>query len=806
MASDFWNEIELCFYNALMKNETERNSYLQGLKKKKPEIAKEVQLLLESHFSADKFLEQSILDTENSIEPGEKVGPWKIVKEIGQGGMSTVFLAERNDGRYDSQVAIKFIHGFAPGQNIHARLQTEQKILARLNHKNISRLLDAGIHKNGRPYFIMEYIDGLPIDKWCERHQLNIRERLELFIQVCEAVSFAHQRLIVHRDLKPSNILVDRNGNVKLLDFGIAKLLVNNVDEPDLAKTLTGFYIMTPEYASPEQILQKDITTATDVYGLGLLLCALLTGSIPYNLEEKTPLQAGKIITETEPEKPSALITRPAISGKSINDPFSHSNSLQIIRRQLEGDLDNIILKALRKDPARRYHTAEQFMQDIHHYLENKPISARPESKIYRSQKFIQRHTLSITSAALVLIILTLSAVVSIRQARIAETQQAIAEQRFEDVRQLANTLIFEVHDAIANLPGSTSAREMIVENALSYLDKLSASQHSDVNLMLDLAEAYRKVGHVQGNPTNANLGRREDAVNSYFRGLELTEKVMRLESENNNARKLYAEISENLADLLAGMGQLDEAYVIMSNINTTYAELTAVQPEDTTQQFMYARSLLKWGDITGNPNFANLGNVQEALKKYEEAEKIFSNLFMNSQDNIQYIRFRGLIYERLGTLFENQALFQEALWAYEESMEMRKLFVKYDPHNTNAIRDEAIAYEKLANIQKDSGNLTVAKENYTRSFEIFSWLAQTDPDNIQARQSVAISHIHLGDLFYQTDHNHHLNDPNNALMHFQQSHHILNEILFSDSSNIRTRQLYDMANRRIEQIKSDIR
>jgi eukaryotic-like serine/threonine-protein kinase len=802
MVSDFWNEIELYFYEALLKDENERKNFLKKLQKNKPELEREVQLLLASHFSADEFLEQSILEMEHQICAGEKIGPWKIVKEIGKGGMSTVYLAERDDGNYYSQVAIKFLHGIAPGQSLHSRLKTEQKILARLNHKNVARLLDAGIYKNGRPYFIMEYIDGLSIDIWCSRQQLNIRERLDLFIQVCEAVSYAHQRLIVHRDLKPSNILVDKEGNVKLLDFGIAKLLNDDIDEPDLSKTLTGFNFMTPEYASPEQILQNDITTATDVYGLGLLLCVLLTGSIPYNLDEKTPLQIGKIITEQVPVKPSTLITKPTPADKLFIKNFNPANTLQQFHKQLKGDLDNIILKAIRKDPVRRYNSAEQFKQDIHNYLENKPVTARPEGKLYRSKKFIQRHGISVTAAALIFIILAFSAAISIRHSRIAEFQQDIAEQRFDDVRQLANTLIFEVHDAIADLPGSTSARELIMDNALAFLDELALSERDDINLMLELAEAYRKVGHVQGNPTNANLGRRDVAVESYRRGLELVDEVIKIVPENINAWNLYAEIFENMADLQALMGNLIEADVKMSKINTIYANLAADFPDDEAQQFLYARSLLKWGDITGNPNFTNLGDPQNALQKYEEAETIFNNLYMNNPDVIQYIRFRGLIYERLGTLFEHRQFYQEALWAYEISMDMRKKFVGYDPLNTNAIRDEAIAYEKLANIQKTGGNLHLAKENYSRAFDIFSWLARSDPENVQARLSVAISHIHLGDLYYHSD-SEHLNDPGTALSHFQKSREILNEILISDSASLRPRQLFDMANHRIEQLNS---
>ena len=270
MSSDKWQTVEEIFHIAIELNFEDQQIYFEKIAATHPDLLFHVKKLLKSHQTSGAFLSGTVLD-DIIVQTGEHVGPWKVIREIGRGGMSTVYLAERDDGTFKRNVAIKFLHGLSPGKEMIERLRAEQNILAGLNHKFICKLLDAGIKDAGRPYFIMEYIDGDAIDLYCKNHELNVDERLELFMQVCEAVQYAHQRLIVHRDIKPSNILVDREGNVKLLDFGIAKL-VDEDPEIDITQINTGLFLMTPQYASPEQIEQQLITTATDVYALGLLL------------------------------------------------------------------------------------------------------------------------------------------------------------------------------------------------------------------------------------------------------------------------------------------------------------------------------------------------------------------------------------------------------------------------------------------------------------------------------------------------------------------------------------------------------
>jgi eukaryotic-like serine/threonine-protein kinase len=352
--------------------------------------------------------------------------------------MSTVFLAHRADGQFERSVAIKFLHGIMPGKKMHSRLLAEQRILAKLEHKNIARLFDSGLTDNRRPYFILEYVEGLPVHTYCLSNKLSVKQKLQIFEQICEAVQFAHQRLIVHRDLKPNNILVKNDGTVKLLDFGIAKILEE--DTPGVMPvTRTGVYLMTPEYASPEQINGENITTATDVYSLGLLLCQILTGRLPYDVSKKNPLEIGYIINAAQPTRPSHLVTHKTDKTGDIDFPDYNLN-LKSLRRELKGDLDNIILKALRKEPERRYNSAEQLLNDLQNYQKNLPVSARPETPGYRARKFIQRHRIGFAASVIVLLSLITTAAVSNWQAEQARSER----DRTIQINDFLQTILME--------------------------------------------------------------------------------------------------------------------------------------------------------------------------------------------------------------------------------------------------------------------------------------------------------------------------------------------------------------------------
>jgi eukaryotic-like serine/threonine-protein kinase len=409
-----WKKVAAIFEQALELPTTGRAAFLKKNCNRDGELRREVESLLESHASAGSFIdepglffsEDELKDDVAAVAPGHLIGAYRVIREIGRGGMGTVYLAERADQQYEKQVAIKLIKRGMDTDSVLRHFRKERQILAGFDHPNIARLFDGGTTEDGLPYFVMEYVEGLPIDEYCDAHRLGVAERLKLFREVCAAVSYAHRRLVIHRDIKRSNILVTSEGVPKLLDFGIAKILqTDNAAESML--TLTGMRPMTPEYASPEQVRGDPVTAASDVYSLGVVLYELLTGSSPYRLTSHSPREVERAITEQEPTPPSTAT--PENNRKSVRAGLAFAN-----RKSLRGDIDNIVLMALRKEPGRRYQSVDQFADDIRRYLEARPVLARKDTLVYRAGKFIRRNPVLVGAAsvcallALVIIWLTL--------------------------------------------------------------------------------------------------------------------------------------------------------------------------------------------------------------------------------------------------------------------------------------------------------------------------------------------------------------------------------------------------------------
>jgi serine/threonine protein kinase len=507
MNPERWERVKQLVGDAMTLEARERESFVDRICQGDSELQREVRSLLSFHDQAGTdFLNGSPVDLEHGTSATQaraqrqRIGPYAITEEIGRGGMGEVYRAVRADGQYTKEVAIKLVQGGSGA--LLERFRNERQILASLDHPNIARLHDGGSTDGGVPYLVMELIEGIRIDEYCEQHRLSVNERLRLFLQVCDAVQFAHQRLIIHRDLKPGNILVTADGVPKLLDFGIAKIVEVEPEGSQGESTLTLFRLLTPQYASPEQVRGEPITTASDVYSLAVVLYELLTGRSPYPKASSAPHEAARAACEYEPLKPSTVVR----SGKNLAHTSNDDSGKEYVvapdklRRQLKGDLDNIVLKALRKEPQRRYASVEQFAADIRRNLAHLPIVARKDTAGYRASKFVTRHKAGVTAGAAVALILLAGLVITMRQAR-------IAERRFNDVRSLANSLIFDVHDSIKELPGSTPARKIIVDRALQYLNVLAQESAGDVGLQRELAAAYEKVGSVQGDYLENNLG-----------------------------------------------------------------------------------------------------------------------------------------------------------------------------------------------------------------------------------------------------------------------------------------------------------
>lgn len=467
-------ELEKLFDQAVSLAGTEREEFI-ARHCPDPALRHELEMLLDSDQGSGTFLQGAVMDAASSVlkdlefSPGRRLGRYRVLSVIGHGGMGLVYLAERADGKFEQRVALKVLPA-GPGQPFVAeQLQRECRILASLEHPNIARVLDADVTENGLPYFVMEYVDGQPIDRYCDEHKLSVRDRLRLLLPVCDAVHFAHQKLIVHRDLKPDNILVTRQGVPKLLDFGIAKVLNGVPVSPQ--NTATRF--MTPEYASPEQALGDPVTTATDIYSLGGVLYKLLTGKSPHQLADKSPLEMARAISDAEVRKPSEF------------------------RRELAGDADSILLMALQQEPQRRYRSADQFAADLQSLLEKKPVMARPDTVWYRTRKYVRRHFLAVgMSAAIVLLLAAFSVLegIQLRQTR-SERDRANRERDLATRITSFMTGMFKMSDPSEARGNSITAREVLDKASKDISKEMAHDPEEQAEMMDVMGRVYYGLG-----------------------------------------------------------------------------------------------------------------------------------------------------------------------------------------------------------------------------------------------------------------------------------------------------------------------
>src|SRR5258708_819841 len=482
MNRDRWQQVQSILSGAIELPEERQWDYIKESCGDDASLYLQVQELLEAHRKANTFIEHPAIHGFPTDWPdgliGAQFGAYKLVERIGEGGMGAVYRAERSDGQFTQQAAVKLVRPGLGSQELLRRLRGERQILASLNHKNIARLLDGGVSADGQPFVVMEYIRGTRITEYCEKLALTNEQRLRLFQEICSAVSYAHQHLIVHRDIKPGNILVAEDGAPKLLDFGIAKILGPPSASGD-DRTLTQLNPLTPDYASPEQLRGEAITTATDVYSLGVLLYELLTSQKPYKLKDKTPLEAMKLVCDTDPERPSTVVSS------------QRTAKGQSVRADISSDLDAIVLKAMRKEPAQRYASVDKLSEDIGNFLAARPVSAQQGSWRYVAGKFVRRHRIGVLMSAALALLLAIGVSAVLSEAHVAQAERARAERRFNEGRQLANSLIFEVHDGAVNLPRSLRVRKLIVQTPADYLDPIKKEATGDSGLQIDLANAY---------------------------------------------------------------------------------------------------------------------------------------------------------------------------------------------------------------------------------------------------------------------------------------------------------------------------
>jgi serine/threonine protein kinase len=744
MTPERWQQVSEAMEKALHLSPAQRQDYLAEIAHSDPELHQELESLLASHQEAGtEFLNTPALQTARDEAPprkkllGQRLGAYQIVELIGAGGMGEVYRAFRADDQYRMQVALKVVPGGRDSSFVFRRFKNERQILASLDHPNIAHLLDGGTTEEGAPYFVMELIEGESIDRYCDHRKLGMSDRLKLFLQVCSAVQFAHQRLIIHRDIKPSNILVTVDGVPKLLDFGIAKILDPSAATDGFEPTLTQFRALTPSYASPEQIKGEPITTASDVYSLGVVLYELLTGQHPYQVAGDTAEKVARAACETEPKKPSSVARGAGRSASAQNLEIANSSSVAIareaekLRKGLRGDLDNIILMALRKEPQRRYSSVELFAQDIRRHLENLPVSARNDTVGYRVSKFAHRHKAGIAAAVIVMAALLLGMGMTLQQKR-------RADRRFNDVRKLANSLIFEIHDSIQNLPGATPARKLLLDRALEYLDSLSKEAGGDTSLQRELAAGYLRIGMVQGSTIDASLGQTDEALSNLRKAVAIREAIAKANPNNTDDQLHLAIAYRNLARVLRGAGRLeartpiDQALAVTERLSRQAPASLEVEKERSSEYDVLANIQDEAGDHVG------------ALETIKKAFAIAQG-WLKTNPQERSLKHGAAVYTvELGLGLTELGRRSEALQYYDSGLELFESLAK-DQNDARSRRELAVATVIRGGLLLMNGDATGALAANQHALAIIDPMAKADPQNATLQLDSAGAQLGIG-------------------------------------------------------------
>ncbi len=673
---------------------------------------------------------------------GGLLGAWRLLRPIGEGGMGVVWLAERADKAFERQAAVKIIRPGFDSAAVHQRFLLERQTQGALEHPHIARLLDAGSTDDGRPYFVMEFVDGMPIDDWCRDRALGLAARVALFLQVCDAVQYAHGRLVVHRDIKPGNILVDREGQVRLLDFGIAKLLPEGDGLADAGLTSASERLLTPQYAAPEQLMGEPVGITTDVYALGMLLYSLLADVLPYSLAGTGPAQMQRLVCDEMPPRPSSRI-RDARRA-----------------RALRGDLDLITLMALRKEPGRRYQTVEQFAADLRRWRNGLPVLAQPDTPGYRLRKFAGRNRFALGSAALVFLSLVGGIAASAWQAHEAGLARDLAQQRYRDVRSLATNMMFEVDGAIATLPGSVHARRLVVSRALGHLDRLSREMDDDPALLADVATGYEKIADIQGSPFEFNLGDGEAALANARRALALRERASRLLPPDDAAVAALARSWMQLGTMIRqAKGREDEAQALFAKALALLASRPAKATDGGALGLAHADAL----NLTGISHFAR-GEYAQASASHARALALADSVLQApppGDDTVAWRRTQAV--SRLqwaSARWWEGAKGDDVILPMQASVATFEALLAQSPGNARLIRQTAVSQAVLADVVGYERNVGQAQPHIARALALGEQLLTFDPGNAQTRrdmarwQSLAADHLQGGTYWQEaSDH-----------------------------------------------------
>jgi len=733
-----------------------------------------------------------------SPESSQELGPYRLVRQLGAGGMGAVFLATRADAEFEKKVAVKLIRTGADSEVLVTRFLRERQILAGMEHPNIARLLDGGTI-SGQPYLVMDYVEGQRLDRYCDEGRLSIRDRLKLFRKVCAPVHYAHQNLVIHRDLKPTNILVGADGEPKLLDFGIATLLQADNRSTDL--TAVHGLLLTPQYASPEQLHGRRTTVASDVYSLGVILYQLLCGCHPFQADTGSMADLVAAVVKNDPLLPSMAGSLAAAASEPANLAECRGEKPDGLRRILRGDLDSIVLKALAKEPADRYGSVEEFSADIGRYLEGRPVQAVEGTAAYRADRFVRRHKLGVAAAAALALSLMGGLAGVLYEAHLAGLERTNAERRFNEARQLAHYLLFDLYNSVQNLPGATPVRAEMAARSMQYLDRLAAAKSADAGLRVETAEGYLRLGDVLGDPFQPNLGKTPEALDSYRKALALLTPLLAENPADRRARAAYARANEGAGGILTFGGKVREGVAALEAATRDFERLLNAAPDDVPTLIragdayeLLARQLSTQGGLIGADRQDDVrSDIDKALARYGAARRLapddagivhkiaYTYQVLGNVDSVADPRKGTEIFRRaLATLDQLPAAGREsaetrkiraslllnlgwtlgqtndygdALAALEQARDILDRRAELDREDKQALYASTVAYRSLGIVYGYAYNQPKAIENFRTAVAQFDRLLKVDPANKTYRSVQADLQLRIGDALSVAGH-----------------------------------------------------
>ncbi len=712
----------------------------------------------QSHLDAETLAQPSSAMTptiEDSAMPArlpERIGQYHIKRVIAAGGMGVVYEAMQEHPR--RSVALKIMRQGIASRSALRRFEYESQILARLRHPGIAQVYEAGMHDDGTggvPYFAMEYIAGAKdLVDYARSKELSIRERLELFDKVCDALHHGHQKGIIHRDLKPANILVDSTGQPKIIDFGVARATDSDLAVPTL-QTDVGQLVGTVQYMSPEQIAADphDIDTRSDVYALGVVLYKMLTDQLPYDVSGTVIYEATRMVREQAPKR------------------------LSTINRVLRGDIETIVMHALEKDRERRYQSAIELAADIRRYLSNRPILARPPSVAYNFKTYVKRNKVVVTALVGIFAALVLGIITTSWQRGVAVQERDRAEHMFGQVRGLAKTFVFDFFDKIKFLDGSLEARELLVTSALKYLDSLAAEAPDNPDLMREVGAAYNRVGDIQGGFRNPSLGDTEGAIKSYRRAMEILQGLAASSPENHELLDDVAATHTRIGDVLINTNNVTGA---LDAYNQGLA-IREKMPEDTRHGRLLSFSLNSVGGA-----LLQLGRLTEAAARYDRSLQVSQKIAALEPNDIQLQRELSVAYGKVGDVLAETGEYQSALLRYQERARIRKQIQEKEPSGT-ANRDVAVAQLFIGQAHFELDQPQQALEHLKQFLDVAAQRDQDNPRDWRSRRDLVAAHEFVGLAYLK------MNDLAAAREHLEQASALVAPLAETSEKNIQVRE-----------------